>query len=712
VADLYNEKPDLSHIRTIGSTAYAPKPENKRRKLADTKATKCILICYEGSKIYRLLTPSGTILRSSNVHVQEKTPAVCPKNMEDTETTKTTHKCGARNDSADGPSKKKLRCTDFVGVSTSVTGDGSNSEPPTNSPNYNARIETNGMSTNNITSNNTRLVGDKMFSSAQGPTKSKPTMITRSASKGVTLLAFLSQANTPEPSEPLTYAAALSGPQSKLCEQGMVEENDSLKQNRTWTLVPRPQTRRVLRGKWVYKLKRGAKNEILRYKARWVVKGFEQKEGLDYNETFATVVKPMIYKALFAIAVALDLEVQQMDVVTAFLYGTIDKEIYVEQPTGLDDGTACVCRLNRALYGLKQAPRVWYTTLANYLKNLGFAPLVSDLSVFQRDELFCAIYVDDLLLVGNSTSVIQGVKDKLSERFNMKDLGACKFYLGMEVMRDRANRTIRLSQRSYVEKVLRDFRMWDCRPITTPMDTNKLSYAPDNFEASPESRVAYQSAVGSLMYAMLGTRPNLAYAVSFVSRFASNLTDDHLTAVKWIFRYLKGTSTMSLVYQGVIKRLSGYSDADWAGIYTTRRSTSGYVFNIGSAAISWASKRQPTVALSTCEAEYSAQTQATKEALWLRGLLEQMDSQFSGKYPTVIYCDNQGSIALAKNPEYHARTKHFDIQLHWIREKVKEGRVQLEWIPTSEQLADELTEPLSRDRFEAFRKLLGLEVCP
>jgi hypothetical protein len=234
----------------------------------------------------------------------------------------------------------------------------------------------------------------------------------------------------------------------------MKMEVKSLEGNKTFTLVPRPGNRRVLGAKWVYKIKQGPTGNILRYKARWVVRGFEQKEGLDYQETFASVVKPMSYKALFAIAAALDLEIHQMDVKTAFLYGEIDGEVYVEQPEGLDDGTGRVCRLNKALYGLKHSPRIWYNTISTFLASQGFTPLVSDLGVFAKGKVYIAIYVDDLLIAAPNLDEVNALKAALSRRFQMEDLGEYHFYLGMEIVRDRPNRRLTLNQRGYTQKIL------------------------------------------------------------------------------------------------------------------------------------------------------------------------------------------------------------------------------------------------------------------
>lgn len=259
-------------------------------------------------------------------------------------------------------------------------------------------------------------------------------------------------------------------------------------------------------------------------------------------KTFASVVKPMSYKAIFAIAAARDWEVHQMDVKTAFLYGGVEEDIYINQPTGYGDTTPRVCKLKKALYGSKQSPRIWYDTLATFLRSQGMKPINADLSVFAKEGLIIAIYVDDLLLTGSSVDQIKKAKLALSQKFHMTDLGECTYYLGMTVTRDRQHRIIRLGQKAYLEKVLRDHEMWDCKFVATPMDAHThLTKAPDNYKAPEDFRLRYQSAVGSLTYAMLGTRPDLAFAVLVVSRYSSNPTEAHWSAVKRIFRYIKGT---------------------------------------------------------------------------------------------------------------------------------------------------------------------------
>jgi hypothetical protein len=313
------------------------------------------------------------------------------------------------------------------------------------------------------------------------------------------------------------------------------------------------------------------------------------------------------------------------------------------------------------------------------------------------------------LIIGLDKAKIQELKNLLSIQFSMVDLGPVAFYLGMSITRDRKNRILHIGQRSYLEEGIRTAGLWDSPPQLTPMSTDRLEPAGENYTAEPTFKAEYQSYVGTLMYAMLGTRPDIAYSVACVSRYASNPTLAHMKAVKRIFSYLRGTLDLQLTFRGDLTDLSGYSDSDWGGDPATFRSTAGFIFNIGSGAISWSSKRQPTVALSTCEAEYQAQTQASKEAVWLRQLLQNLVPLEQTPYATIIYCDNQGAIALAKDPKYHPRTKHIGIQHHWIREKIQNREIKLEYVETKKQVADGLTKPLPKDAFLLFRSALGLE---
>ena len=520
--------------------------------------------------------------------------------------------------------------------------------------------------------------------------------------------------------EPESYQEAIEGDQSLEWKRSMEEEMESLRKNSTWTLVPLPKGRKAVTCKWVLKIKYDQHGEVDRYKSRLVARGFTQKEGIDYDETFAPVAKFTSIRALLALAAERDMDLQQMDVKTAFLNGELEEEVYMTQPEGfIEVGKEhLVCKLQKSLYGLKQAPRAWNTLIDGFLKEKGFVQSMADHCIYTRLEgastVIIALYVDDLIIASNSDEKMKWTKDFLNQRFEMKDLGPLSYCLGIQIRRDRTNRILWMSQEKYISDVLKRFNMSDCRPVATPLEpgvrlTKDMGPATQK-EMEDMRKVPYRSAVGSLMYAMVGTRPDIATAVGVVSRHLENPGQAHWSAVKRIFRYLRGTTGVGICY-GTSKNLGvleGYSDADWAGDLDSRRSTTGYVFTLGGGAISWNSKRQATVALSTTEAEYMALSSATQEAIWLRSLLKDLDAL--QQQPTVIYEDNQACIAVVKNPTCHSRMKHIEIRHHFTREKVEAHEVVLQYLETSKMAADILTKAIAKPKFEELRDLMGLRV--
>jgi hypothetical protein len=516
--------------------------------------------------------------------------------------------------------------------------------------------------------------------------------------RGYLCRAFLSSTKLPE-----SYSQAIKSPEAPHWQKAMEEEYQSLEQNQTWNLVPLPANKNLIKGRWVYAYKYNDQGDIIKHKARWVAKGFEQQYGQDYEQTFAAVIKPMSYKLLFAVAAVNNWEIEQMDVKTAFLHGKLEEEVFLEQPHGYQKGTT-VCKLNKALYGLKQSPRVWYNTLKEFLCQIGFKVSTSDQAMFFQTDIIITAYVDDLLLFGKHMSLINTVKSQLKKRFEMKDIGPACYFLGMQIVRDRKLHTIKLSQSSYLTKALEHFAMQDCKPVQVPLAPGKI-LEKSTSTSPPDATRKYQSIIGTLMYAMTGTRPDLAFAVSKLSQFASNPNTEHWTSLKRILRYVQGTLQVGLLYQGDQLDCRGYTDSDWAGDQTSRKSTGGYVFTMAGAPISWCSKRQNTIALSSCEAEYMAMTQAAKEAIWLLRLVHEIGLP---QTQITLYCDNQGAIALAHNPEHHVRTKHIDIAHHYIRDVVKNNIIKLVYIATEEQVADGLTKALCKEKFQRFKTLMGL----
>ena len=529
---------------------------------------------------------------------------------------------------------------------------------------------------------------------------------------------FISESLTAENEEPQSMKEALDGKNSGKWKEAFDAEYSSLINNETWELVPPPLDANIVGSKWVLKVKRDANGNINRYKARLVAQGYSQVKGVDYDEVFSPVARNTSVRSLLALANAHDLEIHQMDVKTAFLNGSLDCEIYMSQPEGFvdPDRPNHVCKLKKSIYGLKQSARCWNTTLDEYLKSVGYHKSNADGCIYVKSVkeandrisfVILGVYVDDIIPVSNNPVLLKAEKAALCERFEMVDQGEIHYLLGMSIKRNRECRTLTISQTNYVEKVLRKFGMENCKPIATPLELGRkfqqLSQGDEPFNVQ-----TYQQAIGCLTYMSTATRPDIAAAVGVLSQYMSRPSKDHWIGVKRVLRYLKGTLMYGLKFSAHEEEpeLFGYSDADWAGDVDTRRSTSGYVFQIGSSTVSWSSKKQTTVAKSSTEAEYVALSSATQEAVWLRSLMRDFGRQMDA--PTTIYEDNQGAIELAKNAKYHNRTKHIDICHHFVRERVVSNEIQVIYCPTGDMIADIMTKGLAKLTFEKLRDLLGV----
>lgn len=512
---------------------------------------------------------------------------------------------------------------------------------------------------------------------------------------------------------PRNYKDAITCPESAQWKRAIADELRSHELNSTWSAPTSvPANRRLIGTKWVFAKKRDENGVVLRYKARLVAKGFTQVPGVDFGETFAPVARFSTYRSAIAIAAAKGWRIDHMDVDTAFLNAPMDEEVYISTPLGAAGSGPR--RLQKSLYGTKQAQRNWNSQLNEYLISSGFKPSAADPCLYVRTGkggkiTMVVIYVDDILITGDDNAGIEVFKTQISQRFKMKDLGQLHWFLGIKVSRDEKTGDITMTQQAYIEDILERFKMSNCKPVSTPATIDRLSKkdAPQTEDERKEmKKVPYRSLVGSLLFLTTATRPDIAVAVSEVARYMSDPGPKHWIAAKRILRYLRGTSTLGLRYRkGAKSCLVGYADSDWGQDPDTRRSRTGYLFKLdpSSGAISWRSKMQPTVATSSSEAEYMAACSATREATYLRRLLDQK------KETTTIFEDNQGCIALAKNPVHHERTKHIDIKWHFIREKVNDGTVVLKYLPTNAQAADCLTKNLQGEQFRLHRKqLLGM----
>ncbi|WVZ92733.1 hypothetical protein U9M48_038777 [Paspalum notatum var. saurae] len=502
--------------------------------------------------------------------------------------------------------------------------------------------------------------------------------------------------------EPSTYTEAMISGDREKWMFAMQEEMQSLEKNGTWDIVRLPVGKKAVRCKWIFKRKEGSSpSETTRYKARLVAKGFSQIPGIDYNDVFSPVVKHSSIRALFGIIAMHNLEIEQLDVKTAFLHGDLEEKIYMDQPEGfiVPGKDNFVCKLKKSLYGLKQSPRQWYKKFDSSMIANGFKRSQYDSCVYIKfvdgSPIYLLLYVDDMLIAAKSKVDIANLKAQLSSEFEMKDLGAAKKILGMKISRDRNSSLLFLGRR-YIRKVLRRFNMHDSKPVSTPIASHfKLSSSQcpstdSDFEYM--SRIPYSSAVGFLMYDMVCSRPDLSYAMSLVSRYMANPGKEHWNAVKWILSLARNE-----------RGLVGYVDSDHAADLDKRRSLTGYVFTVGGCAVSWRACLQSTVALSTTEAEFIAVCDACKEAVWLKGL----HVEFSRDTSCInLFCDSQSAIHLTKDQMFHERTKHIDVKYHYVCEVVAEGRLKVCKISTHDNPADMMTKPVPVAKFELCSSLV------
>ncbi|KAJ0869659.1 putative RNA-directed DNA polymerase [Helianthus annuus] len=518
--------------------------------------------------------------------------------------------------------------------------------------------------------------------------------------------------------EPITYHEAITSVEKDKWQRAMNEEMESLYKNETWQLVDKPKDQKLVSCKWIYKVKEGLPGELPRYKARLVAKGFTQRAGVDYNEIFSPVVKHTSIRVILSLTAYKNFELEQLDVKTAFLHGNLEEKIYMKQPQGfeVEGHEEKVCLLLRSLYGLKQSPRQWYLRFDDYIVSHGFNRSKFDSCVYIREYeqgkfVYLLLYVDDMLVACENQQVIKETKDLLKQEFDMKELGPAKKILGMEILRDRGQGLLYLSQRSYVKKVLSNFGMEHSKSVSTPLAQHfKLSalHSPQTEDERKDmERYPYANAVGSLMYLMICTRPDLGFAVSMVSRYVSNPGKLHWEAVKWILRYLKGTQDKGLVFgrDGFADQVFGYADSDFAKDLDKGKSMTGYAFKVFGSLVSWKAALQRIVTLSTTEAEYVALTEAVKEALWLKGFVSDLGLTVDR---AVVLCDSQSAVQLTKNQVYHERTKHINVKLHFIRDVVKSKEVIVQEVDTLENAADIFTKVLPGPKFEFCCELLNV----
>lgn len=670
-------KPNVSHFRVFGCVCFVFIPSSQRHKL-EKKANRCIFVGYDNErKGWRCYDPSTRKCSVSRNVVFDETSSWWPEPSE---------------------------APQYISNQTGNVGSNQVYLPYFGIGDIDvcSVVDTGGEETNQYQQTN---VDSNPWNT--GVIQGAPSVVRRSTRNRTPNPKYAHVATVVEEiKEPDSFDEAN---QQQVWRTAMLEEFEALVRNETWELVPKPIEVKPITCKWVYKVKHKTDGTVERCKARLVARGFTQQQGFDYEETFSPVAKLTTVRVLLAIAVHNGWTLHQMDVNNAFLYGTLDHVIYMVQPMGFESKNhpKFVCKLKKALYGLKQSPRSWFGKMAEFLVHNGFQNTNSDASLFVKScgsqVAVVLVYVDDLIITGNFETEIAQLKENLCTRFRMKDLGKLSRFLGLGLSYESDG--VLLHQTKYTTDLLQRFGMLDSKPTGTPMDPHTKLLKNEGKEL--DDVTMYRKMVGSLIYLTL-TRPDLAYSVGVLSRFMQQPRRPHLHAVRRVLHYVKATIGLGISFKRESSfKLSGFCDADYGGDPSCRRSTTGYVFLLGNGPVSWCSKLQPTVSLSTTEAEYRSAAMAAQECTWLKQVLTDLKQDFEG--PVVLHCDNMSAIQLAGNPTFHARTKHIEIQYHYIREKVLMGEIDLVHVDTKQQIADMFTKALSRPSLMGFVSQLGMK---
>jgi transposase InsO family protein len=530
-----------------------------------------------------------------------------------------------------------------------------------------------------------------------------------------------------------SWAEAMHSPEREYWVAGARDELRSLSDLRVFVLIPRadvPPGRHPLKGKLVCKRKRDESGKVVRYKVRYVAKGYAQQYGVDYDKTTAPTARLESFRTILHLAASLDWDLQQIDIKTAFLHGILPEEetAYMEQPRGFEEPgkETWVMKLMRSIYGMKQASRIWNQTFHAAVTKLGFTRLDGEHCVYRRETdsgiIIFAVHVDDILSAASSSVENDHFKEQLKSLWDISDLGPAKYALGIAITRHRSDKTISISQSSFIDRVVDRFGQSDAQPADTPMVAGLHLQRPDKASPAPPEvsewaeRTPYRELVGSLNYIAVATRPDIAYAVGRLASFLDCYRPEHWSAAIRILRYLKGTRDLQLVLGGRSSlSLVGHSDSDYANCKDTSRSIAGYCFSLSSGMVSWSSKKQEITADSSCYAEYIALHESGRELLFLRQLLDGLGflSNATPSTPNVnsstpLFCDNDAAVRLTQDYVWHSRVKHIRVKFHSIRELVRLGDTTISRVNSADNIADILTKPLGRVAFERLRLMLGL----
>ena len=695
---LTGQKSDISYIREFGSKAFAHVRDQDRTKW-ESKARELVLVGYNGGqKSYRLWDPSGRkLIMSRDVTIIEEElqkEMQFPVNHDESEDEGSDHEDHDDDNHDDEKEENDQQHEHSDHEEPVASGSGIKTPIRATKP-VPIKVVTSAGEWKATPSRTKYAMGKlrKMVKKDYKETKTYERQKRASdddvepCSTHYAALAFMLT------DEPADFNEAMESDDKRQWAQAMDEEMAALEKTKTWSLVKRTPDMNVVKNKWVFRIKRKGDGSIDRYRARLVAKGFSQKAGIDYKETFSPVARYDTIRTMLSLVPAFNLKVTQFDVKTAFLNGELEEAVFMELPEGYGEDNAIVCRLQKSLYGLKQSPRQWNMKVTEVLAKFGLQVCISDPCVYVNGSktVIVCLYVDDGLIFWAHEKEKDRLVAGLEEHFDIS-IGDSSSYAGMQI--EYVDGQVFVHQENYLHRVLQRFNMDDCKPASCPADPQvKLIKCEDHDEVD----VPYRELVGSLMYLAVVSRPDIAYAVSVLSQYMSKFNNNHWTAGKRVLRYLKANPKLGLKFDGTDVTLTAYCDADYAGDIESRRSRSGSVLLFNGSAIIWSSQLQPIVTLSSAEAEFVAANSAVTSIKWIAELLREVGVKLDG---TTLLVDNQAAIKMIKNPEFHLRTKHIDIRYKYIRERFQEGLFELQFCRSEDQLADFLTKPLQPRAFK------------
>ncbi|PRQ17740.1 putative RNA-directed DNA polymerase [Rosa chinensis] len=649
-------KPVVHYFKVFGCIAHVHIPEAKRKKL-DNKSYKCVLLgVSEESKAYRLYDPiSERIVVSRDVVFEEDESWEWGRTAEEVRLDVLDWSDGEEEENESAQSEEENEYAQSE--EENVNNDDAEEEEEI------------------LEEGRTRMqpVWMQDYVSGEGLSEEEET-------NNVVMFTSVT--------DPATFEEAFKSAKWKAA---MDQEIEAIERNHTWELTTLPAGAKTIGVKWIFKTKLNENGEVDKCKARLVAKGYAQQYGIDYTEVFAPVARWDTIRMVIALAAQKGWKVYQLDVKSAFLHGELTEAIFIDQPQGyVKKGDELkVYKLNKALYGLKQAPRAWYSRIEAYFIKEGFERCPHEHTLFVKSSKGGKI-------------LIKSMKDE----FDMSDLGMMRYFLGVEVVQNEAG--IYICQKKYASEILERFGMEKSNSVRNPIVPG-FKLMKDEGGVKVDATM-YKQIVGSLMY-LTATRPDLMYVVSLISRFMSSPTELHMQAAKRVLRYLKGTINLGVLYRrNGEEKLEAFTDSDYAGDVDDRKSTSGYIFMFSDGAVSWSSKKQPVVTLSTTEAEFIAAAYCACQGVWMRRIFKRLGHTQRGC--TTVYCDNSSTIKLSKNPVMHGRSKHIDVRFHFLRQLTNDGIVELVYCNTQDQIADAMTKPLKLDVFEKLRDLLGMCLVP